>query len=140
MRPFSAQEAFLEGPLPSECQAEEKAAQQRVVDIPAADLGIAVQNVEEGRGRAGESAQVDHALARGERPVEEAHAVDVDQLKPPLLLLGVVSAEDVPLVEVTVVDPLFVEFCNEAGEGVESGRLSTSGKRLANSDSGLSSE
>lgn len=105
--------------MPTECQAEEDAAQQRVVDIPAADLGITVQDVEEGRGRTGEPAQVDHALARGERPVEEPHAVDVDELESPLSLLGAVSAEDVPLIEVAVVDPLLVEFRDEAGEGVE---------------------
>ena len=101
----------------AEEQAEESPPQQRVVDVPPAYVGIAIQYVQERDGRAAQPPQVDHAFVGAERPPEEFHAVYVDQLEIVASRRLVVPPEDVGLVEILVADPFFVEPDGETGEG-----------------------
>ena len=112
----------------SEGEAEEGALKQRVVDVPAAGLGVAVEDEEERHGGAGEPPQVDHADTGPQRPVGETHAVDVDQLEADGSRRRVAAPEDVAVVEIPVLDPLFVELHGEAGEGFQHGDRSGRGK------------
>ena len=48
----------------AECQPEKGSSQQCVVDIPSARFGVAVEDVEERHGGAGQPPEVDHAGAR----------------------------------------------------------------------------
>ena len=118
---FAAPEPLAQFLAASEGEAEEGALQQRVVDVPAAGFGVAVEDEEERHGGAGEPPQVDHAGAGPQRPVGEPHAVDVDQLEADGARRRVAAPEDVAVVEVPVLDSLFVELSGEAGEGFQHG-------------------
>lgn len=89
---------------------------------------VAVEDEEERHGRAGEPPQVDHADTGPQRPVGETHAVDVDQLEADGSRRRVAAPEDVAVVEIPVLDPLFVELHGEAGEGFQHGDRSGRGK------------
>ena len=106
----------------AEEQAEESPPQQRVVDVPPAYVGIAIQYVQERDGRAAQPPQVDHAFVGAQRPCVESHAVDVDQLEAVVACRAVVFPEDVGLVEILVADSLLMEADGEAGEGFEHGQ------------------
>lgn len=106
----------------AEEQAEESPPQQRVVDVPPAYVGIAIQYVQERDGRAAQPPQVDHAFVGAQRPGVESHAVDVDQLEAVVACRAVVFPEDVGLVEILVADSLLMEADGEAGEGFEHGQ------------------
>ena len=93
----------------AERQPEEGPAQQRVVDIPSARFGVAVEDVEECHGGAGQPPEVDHTGPGGEGPVVEMHAVDVDQLEA-VGARGGALPEDVAVVKVPVLDAFLVEL------------------------------
>lgn len=120
----------------AERQPEEGPAQQRVVDIPSARFGVAVEDVEECHGGAGQPPEVDHAGPGGKGPVVEMHAVDVDQLEAVGARGGAVP-EDVAVVEVPVLDAFLVELHGEAGEGLQHGQGPRCGKRAVVCDSGV---
>ena len=78
---FPFPEPLFELLTAAEEQTEEDPPQQRVVDVPPAYVGVAIQYVQERDGRAAQPPQVDHAFVGAQRPGVESHAVDVDQLE-----------------------------------------------------------
>lgn len=114
--------------------------QQRVVDVPPAYVGVAIQYVQERDGRAAQPPQVDHAFVGAQRPGVESHAVDVDQLETVAACRTVVFPEDIGLVEILVADPLLMEADGEAGEGFEYGQRVGAGNCFMVCGSGVSSD